>query len=69
LYRLLRSQYKDFHKRHRSSERTIQGLEGEIKSLRSRIEQLEGEIEEIGQNGGGASLGGQHACLRKTIGL
>jgi hypothetical protein len=41
LYRLLRSQYKDFHKRHRSSERTIQGLEGEIKSLRSRIEQLE----------------------------
>jgi hypothetical protein len=38
LYRLLRSQYKDFHKRHRSSERTIQGLEGEIKSLRSCIE-------------------------------
>jgi hypothetical protein len=26
---------------------TIQGLEGEIKSLRSRIEQLEGEIEEL----------------------
>jgi hypothetical protein len=47
LYRLLRSQYKDFHKRHRSSERTIQGLEGEIKSLRSRIEQLEDEIEEL----------------------
>jgi hypothetical protein len=47
LYRLLRSQYKDFHKRHRSSERTIQGLEGEIKSLRNRIEQLEGEIEEL----------------------
>jgi hypothetical protein len=47
LYRLLRSQYKDFHKRHRSSERMIQGLEGEIKSLRSRIEQLEGEIEEL----------------------
>jgi hypothetical protein len=42
LYRLLRSQYKDFHKRHRSSEHTIQGLEGKIKSLRSRIEQLEG---------------------------
>jgi hypothetical protein len=38
LYRLLRSQYKDFHKRHRSSKRMIQGLEGEIKSLRSRIE-------------------------------
>jgi hypothetical protein len=38
LYRLLRSQYKDFHKCHRSRERTIQGLEGEIKSLRSRIE-------------------------------
>jgi hypothetical protein len=47
LFRLLRSQYKDFHKHHRSSERTIQGLEGEIKSLRSRIEQLEGEIEEL----------------------
>jgi predicted RNase H-like nuclease (RuvC/YqgF family) len=47
LYRLLRIQYKDFHKRHRSSERTIQGLEGEIKSLRSRIEQLEGKIEEL----------------------
>jgi hypothetical protein len=30
LYRLLRSQYKDFHKHHRSSECTIQGLEGEI---------------------------------------
>jgi hypothetical protein len=38
LYRLLCSQYKDFHRRHRSSEHTIQGLEGEIKSLRSRIE-------------------------------
>jgi hypothetical protein len=38
LYRLLRLQYKDFHKRHPSSERTIQGLEGEIKSLRSCIE-------------------------------
>jgi hypothetical protein len=37
LYRLLHSQYKEFHKRHRSSERTIQGLEGEIKSLYSRI--------------------------------
>jgi predicted RNase H-like nuclease (RuvC/YqgF family) len=47
LYRLLRSQYKDFHKCHRSSEHTIYGLEGEIKSLRSRIEQLEGEIEEL----------------------
>jgi hypothetical protein len=47
LYRLLRSQYKDFHKRHRSSEHTIHGLEGEIKSLCSRIEQLEGEIEEL----------------------
>jgi hypothetical protein len=47
LYRLLRSQYKEFHKCHHSSERTIQGLEGEIKSLRSRIEQLEGEIEEL----------------------
>jgi hypothetical protein len=47
LYRLLCSQYKDFHKRHRSSERTIQGLEGEIKSLRSHIEELEGEIEEL----------------------
>jgi hypothetical protein len=38
LYRLLRSQYKEFHKRHRSSEHTIQGLEGEIKTLRSHIE-------------------------------
>jgi hypothetical protein len=38
LYRLLRSQYKDFHKCHRSTEHTIQGLEGEIKSLRNRIE-------------------------------
>jgi predicted RNase H-like nuclease (RuvC/YqgF family) len=38
LYRLLRSQYKGFHKRHRSSECTIHGLDGEIKSLRSRIE-------------------------------
>jgi uncharacterized protein involved in exopolysaccharide biosynthesis len=47
LYRLLRSQYKDFHKCHRSSEHTIQGLEGEIKSFHSRIEQLEGEIEEL----------------------
>jgi predicted RNase H-like nuclease (RuvC/YqgF family) len=47
LYRFLRSQYKDFHKRHRSSEHTIHGLEGEIKSLRSCIEQLEGEIEEL----------------------
>jgi uncharacterized protein involved in exopolysaccharide biosynthesis len=47
LYRLLRSQYKEFLKRHRSSELTIQGLEGEIKSLRSCIEQLEGEIEEL----------------------
>jgi hypothetical protein len=47
LYRLLRSQYKEFHKRHYSSEHTIHGLEGEIKSLRSRIEQLEGEIEEL----------------------
>jgi predicted nuclease with TOPRIM domain len=47
LYRLLRSQYKEFHKHHSSSERMIQGLEGEIKSLRSRIEQLEGEIEEL----------------------
>jgi hypothetical protein len=36
--RLLRSQYKEFHKRHRSSKRTIQGLEGKIKSLCSRIE-------------------------------
>jgi hypothetical protein len=47
LYRLLSSQYKDFHKCHRSSERTIQGLEGEIKSLCNRIEQLEGEIKEL----------------------
>jgi hypothetical protein len=47
LYRLLCSQYKDFHKCHCSSEHTIQGLEGEIKSLRSRNEQLEGEIEEL----------------------
>jgi hypothetical protein len=30
LHRLLRSQYKDFYKRHCSSERMIQGLEGEI---------------------------------------
>jgi septal ring factor EnvC (AmiA/AmiB activator) len=47
LYRLLCSQYKEFHKRHRLSERTIQGLEGKIKSLCSRIERLEGEIEEL----------------------
>src|SRR5450759_4737966 len=47
LYRLLRSQYKEFQDRHRSSESKIQGLEGEIKSLYSRIEQLEGEIEEL----------------------
>jgi predicted RNase H-like nuclease (RuvC/YqgF family) len=47
LYRLLWSQYKEFHKRHRSSKHTIQGLEGEIKSLRSHIEQLEDEIEEL----------------------
>jgi uncharacterized protein involved in exopolysaccharide biosynthesis len=47
LYRLLRSQYKEFHKRHRSSERTIQGLEGKIKGFHSRIKQLEGEIEEL----------------------
>jgi hypothetical protein len=30
LYRLLCSQYKEFHKCHRSSERMIQELEGEI---------------------------------------
>jgi septal ring factor EnvC (AmiA/AmiB activator) len=47
LYRLLRSQYKEFHKRHRSNERTIQGLEGEIKGLHSHIKQLENEIEEL----------------------
>jgi hypothetical protein len=47
LYRLFCSQYKDFYKRHCSSEHTILGLEGEIKSLCSRIEQLEGEIEEL----------------------
>jgi predicted RNase H-like nuclease (RuvC/YqgF family) len=47
LYRLLRSQYKEFHKRHCSSKHTIQGLEGEIKGLHSRIKQLEGEIEEL----------------------
>jgi predicted RNase H-like nuclease (RuvC/YqgF family) len=47
LYRLLRSQYKEFHKRHRSSKRTIQGLEGEIKSLHNCIKLLEGEIEEL----------------------
>jgi hypothetical protein len=47
LYRLLHSQYKEFYKRHCSSERTIQGLEGEIKSLHSHIKQLEGEIEEL----------------------
>ena len=39
LYRLLRLQYKEFHKHHHLSERTIQGLEGEIKSLYSCIEQ------------------------------
>jgi predicted RNase H-like nuclease (RuvC/YqgF family) len=38
LYKLLRSQYKEFHKRHRLSEHTIQRLEGKIKSLRSRIQ-------------------------------
>jgi uncharacterized protein involved in exopolysaccharide biosynthesis len=43
----LRSQYKEFHKRDCSSERMIQGLEGEIKSLHSHIEQLEDEIEEL----------------------
>jgi predicted nuclease with TOPRIM domain len=47
LYRLLRSQYKEFHKHHCSSEHTIQGLEGEIKGLHSCIKQLEGEIEEL----------------------
>jgi uncharacterized protein involved in exopolysaccharide biosynthesis len=47
LYRLLHSQYKEFYKRHRSSERTIQGLEGEIKGLHSCIKQLEGEIEDM----------------------
>ena len=47
LYRLLRSLYKEFQKRHCLSQRTIQGLEGKIKSLCSRIEQLEGEIEEL----------------------
>jgi uncharacterized protein involved in exopolysaccharide biosynthesis len=47
LYRLLRSQYKEFYKRHCSSKHTIQGLEGEIKGLHSRIKQLEGEIEEL----------------------
>jgi predicted RNase H-like nuclease (RuvC/YqgF family) len=45
LYRLLHSLYKDFLKRHHSSEHMIQGLEGEIKSLYSCIEQLEGQIE------------------------
>jgi hypothetical protein len=55
-------------------------LEGEIKSLRSCIEQLEGEIEELkvlddeelkklAKMEEVQSLGGQHACLRKTIGL
>ena len=47
LYRLLWSQYDEFQERHRSSEHTIQGLEGKIKSLYSRIEQLEGEIKEL----------------------
>ena len=47
LYRLLQSQYKEFYKRHRSSECTMQGLKSEIKSLCSCIEQLEGEIEEL----------------------
>ena len=45
LYRLLRSQYNKFQEYHRSSERTIHGLEGEIKSL--YIEQLEDEIKEL----------------------
>jgi hypothetical protein len=45
LYRLLHSQYKEFYKRHRSSEHTIQGLEGEIKGLHNCIKQWEGEIE------------------------
>ena len=47
LYRLLRSQYKEFYKCHCSSKRMIQRLEGQIKSFRSCIKQLEGEIEEM----------------------
>jgi predicted RNase H-like nuclease (RuvC/YqgF family) len=47
LYRLLHSQYKEFDKCHCSSKCTIQGLEGVIKGLHSRIKQLEGEIEEL----------------------
>ena len=47
LYRLLWSQYKEFQECHYSNESTIQGLEGEIKSLHNCIEQLEGEIKEL----------------------
>ena len=38
LYRLLRSQYKEFQEHHRSSHSTILELKGEIKRLCSHIE-------------------------------
>jgi hypothetical protein len=47
LYRLLHAEYKDFDKRHRSSQRKIHGLEVEIEDLHSRIKQLKGEIEDL----------------------
>jgi DNA polymerase III sliding clamp (beta) subunit (PCNA family) len=47
LYRLLHSEYKDFNKCHCANQRTIQGLEKELKSLHSRIQELEAEIDEL----------------------
>jgi FtsZ-binding cell division protein ZapB len=47
LIKLLHAEHKEFDKHHRSSERTIQGLEGKIKGLHSCIKLLEGEIEDL----------------------
>jgi predicted nuclease with TOPRIM domain len=43
----LHAEFKEFDKYHRSSEHTIQGLEGEIMGLHSCIKQLQGEIEDL----------------------
>jgi predicted RNase H-like nuclease (RuvC/YqgF family) len=47
LYRLLHSEYRDFDKHHRANQRTVQGLERELKSLHSRIQELEAGIDEL----------------------
>jgi predicted RNase H-like nuclease (RuvC/YqgF family) len=47
LYRLLHSEYRDFDKRHRLNQRTIQGLERKLTGLHSRIQELEAEIDEL----------------------